>query len=88
MKIEDFVINEDSGQIDVANILQVELYGQIATSDVQIRIQGFFSWIRIQTSKRRIRIRIQEKMGGFGFGFESGFGPLLVSHNFIKNLLL
>ncbi len=58
----------------------------VTTSDVRIRIQGFFSWIRIQTSKRWIRIQIQEKMGEFRF--ESGFRPLLVGHNSIKNLLL
>ncbi len=48
------------------------VYQQISDVRIRIRIQGFLSWIRIKTCKRQIRIRIQEKIGGYEFGFESG----------------
>ncbi len=44
-----------------------------------------FDWIRIQTLKSWIRIRSQEKMGEFGFRFESGFELLVADHKLLDS---
>ena len=63
------------GDLSVYRVYRNHDHDQIRDVRIQIRfrirIQGFFSCIRIQTSKRQIQIgiRIQEKLGGFRFGF-------------------
>ena len=57
------------------NSVLVDIENASTTVGIRIRIpiwiQRFLGWIRIRSLKVRIRIRIQEKLDGFGF--ESGF---------------